>query len=923
MFDIQKTNLVKVFISSNCDSKEAKQSGNAKYGVMRKSIKILLESTAMCEVYIFEEGTATSYSVIPSYMNPLEDSDLVIVIVDNKDGIGQGTQKEINRINAIGKKCIYVFCDERQKESTELEKQLLKSTANPRYLTVSDFSDIPQMVYKSVLGDILGIYTSYCRGRIDYTNDEQGAGEIESGEVGMPVANDSDISMELLSGFSYTRYIVKKEAGVTFDEVRPMLDSDKRCANLLGTIIGSPITDAPDFSYIKQDIKRMHKGNVQKLVGIRYEAVEAYFAGKLDECIGKLEEAVEFIQNCKNIPKWMLKDVAIDLRNVQLEINNEKGIVNYQTHGQSILDEDNETIYYPVIDRIVSEYNEGIIKARNNSSIQPSYMISWGGVDYTIEKAINAFVVAYYYGSITHMLLTRKRICNCLLGLVLEVRNHRMFMFTVRLLLLANEDKLLRKFLDSYGENTNNINSSDAEDLVIATSKQPLRLKRYLARESALRFFGYYYSDSMFQKETYELLNIVKECVANNYGVGLLIVPLLDAMKDTSYRFDEAAILEFIYYIFEMKCKLFYEDAFGFLTSVRFTKISKEEQKRYQEFLIEEMNNVEKNGRGSRVFQAAQTLRKYEQINHNPLDDAVRRNDPTFFSDTYSLNVDKFDDNRGWEYIKKYVEEIKKDNSIQGKGGLYAAYAYDPYLTISNILLSSGLCLDSSQIKALINVIRGTLFARTQLIEAKVRALELLCIIQLRQPSNRQIRKLYKEIRDCREGVFEGKDMIFDKGYGKINLSISICLLGAILKQVTETEIGVQLIEVQHSDIMQQITVLRFLDRIAQFELSNKLECVFSLLFQYLLDESYSENFDVRFYAVSTLSKIRDKKYREVCLERFVNIMDDETYKGKVGLLYRLNKEDCQNTKVKYIFDKGRIDTHYWVRMAAIRFDVV
>ena len=52
MFDIQKTNLVKVFISSNCDSKEAKQSGNAKYGVMRKSIKILLESTAMCEVYI-------------------------------------------------------------------------------------------------------------------------------------------------------------------------------------------------------------------------------------------------------------------------------------------------------------------------------------------------------------------------------------------------------------------------------------------------------------------------------------------------------------------------------------------------------------------------------------------------------------------------------------------------------------------------------------------------------------------------------------------------------------------------------------------------------------------------------------------------------------------------------------------------------
>ena len=49
--------------------------------------------------------------------------------------------------------------------------------------------------------------------------------------------------------------------------------------------------------------------------------------------------------------------------------------------------------------------------------------------------------------------------------------------------------------------------------------------------------------------------------------------------------------------------------------------------------------------------------------------------------------------------------------------------------------------------------------------------------------------------------------------------------------------------------------------------------------------------------------------------------MDDEDYKGKVGLLYRLNKEDLVSTKVQYIFDKGKADTHYWVRVAANRFD--
>ena len=115
MLGIQNSNMVRVFISSNCDSEEDKQNGNAKYGVMRRSLKLLLESTEVCNVYVFEEGTATSYDVVSSYMNPLDDSDLAIVIVDNKDGIGKGTQNEIGRIAALKKKCIYVFCDEREK----------------------------------------------------------------------------------------------------------------------------------------------------------------------------------------------------------------------------------------------------------------------------------------------------------------------------------------------------------------------------------------------------------------------------------------------------------------------------------------------------------------------------------------------------------------------------------------------------------------------------------------------------------------------------------------------------------------------------------------------------------------------------------------------------------------------------------------
>ena len=72
---------------------------------------------------------------------------------------------------------------------------------------------------------------------------------------------------------------------------------------------------------------------------------------------------------------------------------------------------------------------------------------------------------------------------------------------------------------------------------------------------------------------------------------------------------------------------------------------------------------------------------------------------------------------------------------------------------------------------------------------------------------------------------------------------------------------------------------------------------------------------------MSVLTKNRVPKYREICFERFVDIMDNEDYKGKVGLLYRLKKEDLKNPKVKYVFEKGKIDNHFWVRVAANRFN--
>jgi len=91
---------VKVFISSNIGEK---------YACIREALKLLLTETNMCEVYMFEDEGATSTDVVSSYMRKLERSDIVVYLIDNKDGIGEGTLKEVKRGRELKKKSLFLF----------------------------------------------------------------------------------------------------------------------------------------------------------------------------------------------------------------------------------------------------------------------------------------------------------------------------------------------------------------------------------------------------------------------------------------------------------------------------------------------------------------------------------------------------------------------------------------------------------------------------------------------------------------------------------------------------------------------------------------------------------------------------------------------------------------------------------------------
>ena len=123
------------------------------------------------------------------------------------------------------------------------------------------------------------------------------------------------------------------------------------------------------------------------------------------------------------------------------------------------------------------------------------------------------------------------------------------------------------------------------------------------------------------------------------------------------------------------------------------------------------------------------------------------------------------------------------------------------------------------------------------------------------------------------------------------------------------------LISIQNHEMAVRITAMREIERLVeQGVLEYCTDEARSLLFHHTLSDSYSMNVDLEFCAMSALSKMLDSDYREQCLDRFVEMMDYEPYMIKVGLLYRISQDDKNDARIKYIFEKGKADSHYWVR---------
>ena len=693
---------VNIFISSNC---------GGRYTLVREALRLLLLETGMCEVYMFEEEGATTSDVVSSYMRRLERSDIIVFLIDNKDGIGEGTMKEEKRGRELKKKSLFLFCDENEKEATELQKEIIGMPNGEKFKVISQFAKFPEIAYESVINDIIDTYLSYCNAkvaRIEAETDSANPVENTVGDIRTILNKDA------FKGCNYTKWLLNSEVIIGRDYPKKIDTFDRLCGELLEVILGNKAVEDIDFDGIKKYVKDMHEpGNLQKAIIYRLDAMESYWNGEINKAISYLVKALNIALGTKKIPRWFINDIAIDLRNMNVIINQERNVIEYSPQGQDVINESDEPVFFPVVDRFSSNFYENVAKGMLENAIESPFTIRFGGVDYILDQIVDIYVAALLYGSIVHTSMIREKTVSYLQGLCLQYRDHKILVTTIKLLLIVGDEKKLSKFIEAYGICTDNVTSEDVSDWIEAVSRIKIKYRRINSLCLLFGFWGSYFSDKQFEDMATNLKSEILTWADEQYAGDLISKVYLSALERNQYRISQSDVLEVAYCFKEKKLRRWYDNIFGLLSRIRLDKIGTTEINRYMSWLIGCINDDEIRKQCHKLPAAVQNVR-LQREDVSLLDEVVKEKYEHFYNKEYSLNVFEHDLEETNIHIDRLIECIKSQNETQGKGGCYSEYVTNPYRTIENILTMGKVKVRVNEIEKILRAAIGTLMAERQ-----------------------------------------------------------------------------------------------------------------------------------------------------------------------------------------------------------------
>lgn len=904
---------IKVFISSIC--------GVAKYDKVRAELKKAIEDTQLANVYTFEGKGASALPAGAHYTLALEDSDICIFLIDNADGINPGVQAEIDTVKKHNIKAMYYFCDETQKEKTPLEQGLMGAHF-AKSKTVHSFGELSKDGARALIDDIISIYHYYCTGRIDLKPNE--SDEVQSVEVAgtekfqMPtipkatlknVDKCKDYILKFVLGYSTARFPDKKKRTSEFDDwgsqFLPILFEGKSIKHF---------NTAMYLDALKAQQEDEHYQTVQ----IRWQAIQAYFAGDIEKCVEYLEAALNHAKESGQ-PTWIIKDILVDLRNqhwIRCTVRNEF----FDTPAQKELTESDEELYYPILDRIHESLDEKYIEGLYKKKTESPYSVTIGNnLDQYAEMLASSLIVSMYNGSLTHILLFYEKIRDFVfyLGCKYDDWNFRLNLY--KLAIFAGKEKEIKGIQDSYPEVLNNLTSDEAKSIMNFCLNHPIGYKRLSSQLLAFGAVGYFLDDKGFEYYEKIIVDEIKSWLSNDTSVVSIGQNIFKCLSGVAYRISQDMLSDICCQFIERHYTRWYMDMFRFIAArIDLRKMSDESAKN----LVEHINSVldSENEREQIKYAPAFlcVLRKQDSVLTDSMDKKVAQYLPDYFEGTYKLETTENEKQDMPVFVRKYVENIKKSNETQGKNGYYFGHSERELATVRAILLEKEIKCDTETMDKLISTVADTLLVSKEGISTKLDAISLLtCIVVKYTEDYIRNQNVYEKIYEQQETIEDKEYSVFSSNIDGISLKIGLQFLYASMGKDVYSNI-LELMSYIQEDVATIVAVthliIEYLETTDSVVLPSQIE---SVVLQNVLRWLHSEHLDVRWNATRIFLMLgRNPENRGIINHSLINLVDENNAYIKNLIVRQIyNMDEISDSTKEYIMTKCRQDTNFVVRM--------
>ncbi|MNO66161.1 hypothetical protein D3C76_569430 [compost metagenome] len=913
---------IRVFISSKCGVE------NENYDLIRAALKQLLESTGMIQTYVFEESSAVSNSTRDEYLSKLEDSHVVLFLIDNEGSITEGVIKEWKHSKEINKRAIYIFFNNPSNPQTFIQEEL-DGPRGAKYKVVSNLKDFIREGYQSILVDILNVYNNYCRNRLiespKYSTDPKDSIDNKEQEV-YTIVNEKQgviLGKNKIEEFSLTLSYFNKLNEAKYEEVNGVDETsnlDQFAYHLITIMHGESKYDPKIFTLLEDGLHKIHGKELAEIISIRWKAIQDVLENKLNDAILKLNEAY-LSSSEKQLPAWFIDDILIDKRNLEskvLAFANEFG----EVEAQREIQKRSYTLHYPLLDRIKLNIYQSILKEMYDVNTQSPYTIRFGsGLDNILKNIHHTFVIATCYGSLTHLLSVNELLYRTFYDFSSLYNYYPWKYLSLKFCILDVDLKSLEK---AYSRNRGILESCSFEkikELYSLSDAIPQTLEKYSLKIKLMELLGYYFSDEDYVNIQAEMFDIFDSWL----GSSPLYIPLSPAisscLKANIKRVDHQLVVMKSLTLFNKRHYRFFDDFFKVLVDINWEQIEPETFNQVVELISELIKKPELRYNCSILSNLVLNMRlKCRQL--VSWDNLVRDHWPSFYKSEYELEVSERTPQNDEKYLLSCLEDIRVRNENQGKEGRYFTFGNNPFQTMRNILKHSDLVLDANKVfYPVIHSMVNVLLNPKQTTEEKVECIKFIIFFKnfctKQQIPNSFWDEFKYEITKHKDKLYSSVDDGFANQMTKFTLRTNILFLDGVLGEINKTEFF-ELISMHYAaNAYDNIQLMRVVELYLEFSSCSYIpsDPIYSTLLQLILSQINHSNFENKLFAIKCLTNFIESEYSDVVIKSISYHIDDADYRLKLWIIEGI--KDKKSFEIEGLLEKLISDNNYLVRIAA------